>query len=225
MSPRASGCRGLSGGTGGAAGMWSLSSIVVAFLLVSAAVIALARSSTARWERERAAARGRGREAVAPPAPHTGAAARLHRALGGAAPTARRPAAGPIRVLLRALSPALAASRHVARGVRTVPQRWDAVWHAGGSHRHPTEGEVVPRPMRAEDPSADHGEMSGAVAHAPEPPRTARLTRRRLRAGIAHHDPSSATLRLTHQLAAWVVHRRDKRRPPPLSDEHSGPAS
>jgi hypothetical protein len=36
--------------------MWTLTSILVGFLVVSAGVAALARSTTARWERERRAA-------------------------------------------------------------------------------------------------------------------------------------------------------------------------
>jgi hypothetical protein len=37
--------------------MWTLTSITVVFLVVSAGVAALARSTTARWERERRGAR------------------------------------------------------------------------------------------------------------------------------------------------------------------------
>jgi hypothetical protein len=62
--------------------MWELTTIAVAFLVVSVGVTALARSTTARWERERAAARARRRAGVAP---RTGAPGRLGRARAGAA--------------------------------------------------------------------------------------------------------------------------------------------
>jgi hypothetical protein len=61
--------------------MWELTTIAVAFLVVSLGVTALARSTTARWERERAAARMRRRAGVS----RTDAPGRLGRARAGAA--------------------------------------------------------------------------------------------------------------------------------------------
>jgi hypothetical protein len=51
--------------------MWTLTSITVGFLVVSAGVAALARSTTARWEREREATRAGRPEADAPPVPRS----------------------------------------------------------------------------------------------------------------------------------------------------------
>jgi hypothetical protein len=62
--------------------MWELTTITIAFLAVSAGVITLARSTTARWERERTAARVRRRAAAARRA---GRPTRLGRARAGAA--------------------------------------------------------------------------------------------------------------------------------------------
>jgi hypothetical protein len=192
--------------------MWELTSIVVGFLVVSAGVIALARSTTARWEREKRASRVPRR---APVAPRADAAARLGRAWAEAAAAAR----------LRAIGHTLAGFRqHVVRGVRDVP---DALRHVGVGHR--AGGAVVPRPRRGEDPLVDgevvDGEVVGATASAPEPARRAHLARRRLTAGLTSHDPRSAIPRLTSQLAARVGHRQGTRRPPRAPDDHSGPAS
>jgi hypothetical protein len=128
--------------------MWKLTAIGVAFLVVSTGVIALARSSTARWERERwererREVRVRRRPAVAPSAPRSGVPARLGRVLAGVR------FAAPIRVLRRAVSRGPATSqRHAAQRMRSARRAWAARRYA------------VPRQAPStgvEDPSPDDG--------------------------------------------------------------------
>ena len=79
--------------------MFWLSVTAVGFLLVTALVIWLARTSTARWEREKRAARAPRHDAGAEPAP-AGAAARLRRALEwatGAVPRITGSTSGRVR--------------------------------------------------------------------------------------------------------------------------------
>ena len=179
------------------------------FLLVSACVIALARSSTARWERERRAARASRRAATAPPTSPPAAAARLRRAAARTAVVAGR-AAASIRVPPQAARRISATSRkQAARRVRPRPQMGDAVRHAvlGGRTSAARSSKA-----RGEDPSLADGEASGAVPRTPELSGEARPARRGLRAGIARHDFSSAIPRLTHLLTTG--HRHDKSQDP-----------
>jgi hypothetical protein len=76
--------------TGGWTVVWWLTVTAVAFVVATAVVMALARSSTARWEREKRAARAPRREAVAPPTPSAGTGARVRGVLSGTAAAVRR---------------------------------------------------------------------------------------------------------------------------------------
>jgi hypothetical protein len=105
--------------------MDTLAGIVLGFLVVSAGVAALARSTTARWEREarRAAVHPPGGEGA--PAHRHRVAVRLGRALGGAAATAR-PVAEPVRELIATTGRRLTALRQrvgEAAGTRDEPPR------------------------------------------------------------------------------------------------------
>jgi hypothetical protein len=193
-SPRAFG--GGASAAPGVVGMWDLTSIAVVFLVVSAGVIALARSTTARWERESRAARVP-RSTAVEPAPPPDVAARVGRALAGAV-AAARPVAAPIRGLARAIGQTLGAFRQsVARGARDVPQVWDALRHVHVGRRRPSGSQVVRRPRRA-------------AAHLP---------RRRRKAGTTGREPVPAFPRLTSRLAARAVQRRARRRTPQVPGE------
>jgi hypothetical protein len=181
--------------------MWDLTTIAVAFLVVSAGVIALARSTTARWERERRAERAHRR---ATGTPRTRVPARLGVLV---AAVIVRLAATPVRVLRRAVGPVLTSSQvHGGRGSTSAR-----------------------RPEPAEDPSVDGGAGSGDVARVPGPPRRARVGRRVLRQvlrrGLPRRGRGSAVPRRTHQLAARLMHRGSREQTPRASDEHSGPAA
>jgi hypothetical protein len=116
--------------------MWTLTAITVAFLVVSVAVVVLARSTTARWERESRATRPR-RPAAAPATRRERVAARLGSALADAAATAR-PAVGPVRAALSRTGQTLAASRRrIARAVGHVPG-WRTLRPAGYRRPFPT---------------------------------------------------------------------------------------
>jgi hypothetical protein len=189
--------------------MWELIVIAAGFVVVSACVIALARSSTARWERERRAARAPRRVAIAPITPATGAAARLRRALARTAATAGR-AAAPIRIPIEAAGRILVASRQqVARRVRPVPQMWDALRDAVQGDRPDPDLSRT----RADDPSIDGRQASGTVPRLPEPSREAPARRGRGAGHTAHHF-SRAFPRLTHRLRTRLVHRHDQSRDP-----------
>lgn len=111
--------------------MWTLLWVVVGFVVVSLGVAALARSTTARWERERL----RRRRRVSPPpapAPATGVAARLGRVVATA-----RPAAARVRVLQQAAEHGLASARR--RGGRAVPQLTAVLRRVHLEHRHPAQ--------------------------------------------------------------------------------------
>jgi hypothetical protein len=183
--------------------MWDLTTIAVAFLVVSAGVIALARSTTARWERERRRERARRHATGTPPARRTRVPARLGVLVAAAIV---RLAATPVRVLRRAVSPVLTSSQvHGGRGTRSAR-----------------------RPEPAEDPSVDGGEGSGDVARVPGPLGRARVGRRVLRQVLRrglHHERGSAVPRRTHQLAARLLHRGSREQTPRASDEQSGPAA
>jgi hypothetical protein len=196
--------------------MWTLISITVVFLLLSAGVAALARSTTARWEMERKAIRARRREATAPDPARTRVAVRWGRALAGGVQKTRS-AAAHVRVRLSApvLTPATSRQR-VAGVVRHVPQAWDALRRGGRGHRSPDAPELVPQ---QEDPQGD-------VSVAETPPRRAHIVRRRLAAVVRRRrHPSSPVPRLAHQLAGWGARRQGRRRTSPESDEHSGPSA
>jgi hypothetical protein len=107
--------------------MWTLTSIVVVFLLVSVGVAALARSNTSRWERERL----RRRQPSPPPAAPTGVAGRVGRALATARPTAR------VRVLQHAAGERLERARR--GGVRAVPALTAVLRRVHLEHRHPAQ--------------------------------------------------------------------------------------
>ena len=196
--------------------MWTLTWITVAFLLASAVVVALARSTTARWERERRAARVRP-GGGAPPAPRHPVAVRLGRVLADAAATAR-PAAAPVRVLLRTTGRRLAASRvRVARAVRHVPQVWDA-------RRHPAPGGEVPPRHRLPEPPA--GTTTGnATGAADRLPRRARRGRRAGTGAGGRHGRRPAFPRLPAHFAGWSGHRPGAHEAPQESEGPSGPAS
>jgi hypothetical protein len=194
--------------------MWDLTTIAVAFLVVSAGVIALARSTTARWERERRAERAHRHATSAHSARRTRVPARLGVLV---AAVVVRLAATPVRVLRRAVGPVPTSSQvHGGRG--------------------PTSAR---RPEPAEDPSVDGGAGSGdagngdvgngEVARVPGPPRRARVGRRVLRQvlrrGLPRHGRGSAVPRRTHRLAARLMHRGSREQTPRVSDEHSGPAA
>lgn len=203
--------------------MWTLTWITVAFLLASAGVVALARSTTARWERERRAARARPADA-APPAPRHPVAVRLGRALADAAATAR-PAAAPVRVLLRTTGRRLAASRQrVAGAVRHVPQVWDA-------RRHPAPGEGVPQerlpePSAGTAPGTAPGTTPGAgVGAADRPPRRARRGRRVAAVAGGRHGRGPAFPRFPVSFAGWSGHRPGAHEAPQEPDGPSGPVS
>jgi hypothetical protein len=89
--------------------MWELTSIVVLFLLVSAGVAALARGTTARWERERRDERARRRAAAAAERAHGGRR-------GHMLPTAHWP---------------------TARRMRTLPRPWRVHGRADGAQGRP----------------------------------------------------------------------------------------
>ena len=168
--------------------MWELTAIVVGFLVVSAGVIALARSTTARWERQRRATRSPRRAPLAPPA-RPSVAARL----GGTLAAFGQHAAGRVR----------------------VPRAWRAVRHVCVGHRQGTRlAVVIPRPRRAADPSVDDGEVAGAEAHARRRPSWGtHPARRRLRAGTRGHGPGSVIPRLTRQLTGAAVEEPPTARP------------
>jgi hypothetical protein len=137
--------------------MWTLVSIVVVFLLASAGVAALARSTTARWERDRRRAeRARRGAAAPPPVPHHGVAVRLGRALATA-----RPAAARVRVLRQAAGTGLTTVRQ--RGGRAVPHLTAALRHVHLEHSHPTQlaARVVHRRRRRRpaQPADEHSEQ------------------------------------------------------------------
>jgi hypothetical protein len=185
--------------------MWELATIAVAFLVVSAGVAALARSTTARWERERRVARRRA--AAAPSEPSSGIFARLGRARVGAV-ALTRPAAAPLRILRRAASPILAASQlGAARGTRSARR-------VGAALRHAVAGNGQPA-----------GEGSGAVARSPRRPRRAHLRPRVLRGGLLGHGRGPGTPRRTRRLAARIGHREGTEQAPQGLDEHRGPAA
>jgi hypothetical protein len=211
MSPRASGCRDPCGGTGGAAGMWTLTWTVLAFLVVVAGVIALARSTTARWERDKRAARAPRPEVVAPP-PSRGAAVWPWRTRTGA------PARGPLEAVGQSLA---STPQRVARGVHDAQRLWHALRRGGAGLRHPTGREALVRWVQAEDPSVDDAEVFEAAVNAPRPRRRAHRARRGLRTHTSGPGAGRAIPRLAQQLAQRVVHRHGGHR----SDEHSGPAA
>jgi hypothetical protein len=90
---RTTGSRNIRGRIGGWAAVVSLTLTAVGFLVMTVVVIALARSSTSRWEKARRAARAPRRKVVAPRrARATGASRRPGAALRKAVVTIRRPA-------------------------------------------------------------------------------------------------------------------------------------
>ncbi|WP_138759842.1 hypothetical protein [Modestobacter altitudinis] len=135
--------------------MWTLLWVVVGFVVVSLGVAALARSTTARWERERLRRR---RPPSPPPAP-TGVASRFGRAVATA-----RPAVARVRVLQQAAEHGLASARR--RGGHAVPQLTAVLRRVHLEHRHPAQlaARVVHRRGRR---SRAAEERSGAGAQLP----------------------------------------------------------
>lgn len=203
MQLRTTGSRNIRSRIGGGPDVWWPVVAVVGFLCTTAVVIALARSSTARWEREKRAARAARREAVAPPTP-AGVAARLRGTLVRGTAAARHGAASVGRPL-KAVPGVLESTRqqvlsqrrpfrHPAAALRSV------VGGARGRHAKPTEIEEPELPV-------DDGGAGGTDLPVPEPqPRGSRRHARRR--------------------ALPFVHRHDRRQDPrPLhSDVDEGPS-
>src|SRR4051794_31088924 len=158
----------------------SLTLAAVGFVAGIALVIALARASTARWEREKRLARAPRRRAADPRPRLAAFAARLSRAMARRAVAAvRHPAS--LRAPLRDAADALAtAPRQVASHASSVPRWWgNARSLVGEGLRKVTRGT-----SRATSPARDDG------ADAPDPltPRRspgARAVRRARKAGTA----------------------------------------
>jgi hypothetical protein len=176
--------------------MWWVSGIAVAFVLMVVCVIALGRSTTARWERAQRAARARRRHASTPPPGRPPAAARLRHAVGRAAAPGVRAA----RVPLTALAPILTTAR-----TRVLSR-----------HR------LVPHVRRARrSAAADRGTavagVDGVPTRAPEPDREPEDGRPVSRAArVARHglrNPLASGLRHpARRLPARLVHRHDPQR-------------
>jgi hypothetical protein len=155
----------------------SLTLTVVGFVAAMALVIALARTSTARWEREKRLARVPRRPAVGPRTPLAALAARLSGAMvRRAVAVLRHPAS--LRAPLRDAADALAtAPKQVASHVPSVPRWWgNARSLVGGGFRKAARGT-----SRIVSPARDDG------ADAPDPvtPRRSRGARAVRRAGMA----------------------------------------
>jgi hypothetical protein len=168
--------RNIRGGIGGVV-VVSLTLTAVGFVAGMALVIALARASTARWEREKRLARVPRRPAIDPRTPPAAFAARLSGAMvRRAVAVMRHPAA--LRAPLRDAADALAtAPRQVASHVPSVPRWWgNARSLVGGGFRKATR-----RRSRTAAPARDDG------ADAPDPlaPRRSPGARAVRRAGMA----------------------------------------
>jgi len=150
---------------GGAPVMEWLIGTAVGFLVVTAAVMGLARRSTAEWEREKRAARAPRREAAAVPPPPAGVAARLRHA------SVRTAAAAP------RVAGALAGSLKQGLDVLTPPERVLS-WTTPVRRALGTLGSAVPaaviRRWRRGTPGtgdlSDGGEQNEAGAAVPQPP-------------------------------------------------------
>ncbi|HEX2072775.1 MAG TPA: hypothetical protein VHF92_03230 [Geodermatophilus sp.] len=163
---------------------------VVGFVLMTALVIVLARSSTARWEREKRGARAPLPEGVGVPEPAPRGLARLR---AGLAPTAV--AAERVVVRARSAPPALVRALSTARAGALARVR-----------------PAAPGPGAAEEPAT--GEASEDTA---QPALTRRTSgaRRRLRRRTARPGSGRAAGRLPHRLAARFARRRDAEQPQP----------
>ena len=168
--------------------MVSLTLISVGFVVVTALVIVLARTSTARWERTGRAARAPRREIIAPGAALTGDAARqpgtvLRRVVAAAG----RP--GSLRAALRLLGGILVtAPKQVAERARPSLLRAD-------------RSSAVPVDADATQPP---------VPFVPNPTRRPRAARKRRGPGAAgrgllHRFPSRSRRR-----RRWFLHRPDR---------------
>jgi hypothetical protein len=119
---RTTGSRNTRGRIGGGLAVLSLTLIALAFVMTTALVMALARASTARWEREKRSARAPRRPAVAPRTPRTASALRfpvmiVRRAVAGL----RGPAS--LRAPLKAVVDTVATTpKQVVSHVRPLPQ-------------------------------------------------------------------------------------------------------
>ena len=192
-----------------------LSAIAVAFLVASVCVIALARSSTARWEQEKRSARAPRREVLAPPVAPRRATARLHggpaRLLSGAA------VFGPIRALRDRIG-RWATARSAARFPRgAVRRRWGDVrsvlvgrWNRTAAPFRTHEGT---QPVQAAVDGTEPGE--------PEPAGEATVGRGHLHGRVRGQGPRRGTRRLPRRLAARLVHRHAE----PLDREASPPGA
>lgn len=184
-----------------------LLAIVAGFLLLSGCVMAVARSSTARWERERRAARVPRRRAVPPPTPASGRGARLREAVASTAAAGRRAAAAgraPLEAVGRILR---RPPRHSPRRPGTAPRTRGARRFGGLRRRTPDAWQPG---TRGQDPPVDGTESCDAAPGVLEPTREARPATGELREGGTDLGARRAIPRLTRRLATRLVHRHGR---------------
>jgi hypothetical protein len=184
---------------------------ILGFFLMTALVIAVARSGTARWERENRATNA--------PRPDE-AGARARRARGGARLRAELTRRGAtvgcavvrIRPTPQAAIRMLAVGRVRARGLvlavgRTGISRRSAARHPGTREAGAREAGARVRPAVRE--GAD-----GAAPPAPAAPDRRARARRGLRRGARRPDLAPGPGRLPRRLAVRFLHRRDRQPDP-----------
>jgi hypothetical protein len=181
--------------------LW-VSGTAVAFVVLMLGVSLLARSSTARWERDERARRARRRRAVAPRAAPPGAAVRLRQAVVRAAGPGVRAA----RVPLTALAPILTTARaQVLARRRFVP-------HVRQAHRSAERGG-----------GASAGGVNGVATRDPEPGRGPQEGRPGSRAARVRHGFGQGLRHPARRLPSRLMHRHALRRSP-TGAEKDGPA-
>jgi hypothetical protein len=208
MRLRTTGSRNLRGRTGGGPDVLWVSVTAVGFLVLTALVAAMARSATARWERQKRASRAPRPEAVPTPTRHGGTTARLSGAVGRAAVSISGRTGASRRAVTAGL---MTAGQQVQSRVRPWPQRFGAVASVVQHHRIRKAGSTRADVLA---PSVDAGQVN-RVDHATP----TRSTRSR--------QDGEAILRRTRRRALRFVHRHNRRQDPLVlrSDIDGGPTS
>lgn len=162
----------------------------VGFLVATAVVMALARSSTARWEREKRAARAPRREVVAPPMPPARTGVRLRGVPVRTAAAVRRIAASGRRPVRAVTGVLVAAGKGGLVSVRPSPRAFGTLRKVVHRARNRST-----RWLRTHAPNRVVEEGGSGMVHPePGPPQTAQPVRRR-----AERIPRRGARRLIHR--------------------------
>lgn len=173
--------------------MLTLTLIVTGFVVATALVIVLARTSTARWEKEKRPARAPRRPTVAGHAPFAATAARLPVAVARWVAAMRSPASrrAPLKVVAETLA---TAEKEVASRVGPFPR-------LRGRLRRARLGELLPRVRPTKSRAAASPSEDG------DNDMTVRVVRRRSRRALAVRGAATA------DASARRFFRRTPRRP------------